>query len=86
MSEEQVKAIAEAAAKEVLKDLLLVLGTDISDPKAVLKLQDDFRHVRRWREATETVSSTGIRTAVKVLVTAGIGYVLVLFGWRAIGG
>jgi hypothetical protein len=86
MTQAEVEAVADRAAKEALREVFLMLGADITNPADVQKVQADFRHVRRWREATDVVGQTGIKTAVKVLVTAGLGYVLVIFGWKAVGG
>jgi hypothetical protein len=82
----EVKEVAEAAAEEALRKMFLTLGVDISDPESVIKMQADFKHVRRWRQATETVGDTGLKAAVKFLVTAGLGSMLVWLGWKAVGG
>lgn len=81
-----MKEVAEAAAQEALRKMFLTLGVDISDPEAVIKMQADFKHVRRWREATDTVRDTGLRAAVKFLVTATLGSALVWLGWKSVGG
>jgi hypothetical protein len=86
VTQAEVKVVAEAAAEEALRKVFLTLGVDISDPDSVLQMQSDFKHVRRWREATDTVRDTGLRAAVKFLVVAGLGSMLALLGWKHIGG
>lgn len=86
MTQAEIEEVAEAAAEEALRKMFLTLGVDISDPEAVIKMQADFKHVRRWRQATETVSDTGLKAAVKFIVTATLGSALVWFGWKTVGG
>jgi hypothetical protein len=47
--------IATAAAKEALREFFLMIGVDVSSPKAVIDLQRDFHHVRNARETVGNV-------------------------------
>lgn len=50
--------VAEEAAKQALTDFMLKIGMDTTSPQAIIKLQDDMRHLRWWNA---TVASTPAR-------------------------
>jgi len=54
--------------KETVKETLLLLGLDITDP---LSLQRDFQHLREWRESTERLRANGIIAVIGVVVVGG---------------
>lgn len=58
---------------------LLSLGIDISNPKEIKETQLDFQHLRAWRESTEAVKRKALLTAVTVLITGAIGYLIIAF-------
>lgn len=74
---EEIRDIAEAAAEKAIQKTLLTIGMDTIDPDAILKLQADFRHLRVWRESTEAVKKRALLTAIGVLVTGAIGWLIV---------
>ena len=51
--------------KDTVKETLLTLGLDISDP---IKMQKDFQHLREWRETTEAVWQKGTFTIIAMLI------------------
>ena len=80
LNDAEIQDIADAAAKSAIRNLFMNMGVDISDPKALLEMQSDFRHLRSWRRAKEKVQSTALTTAIGVLITGALGWLgLVLF-------
>jgi hypothetical protein len=82
----EVEDIAEAAAKAAVRETLLLIGVDLSDPLATQRdfavmrevgrhaMDSDFRKdlefAREWRLGMQSLRSTGVRTAIGLLVTA----------------
>jgi len=79
LTEAEVEQIASRAAKEAVNDLLLKMGVDVSKPDALIEMQADFAHTRKWRKSVETVQRQGLLTAVGVLVTGGLGALYMAF-------
>lgn len=65
MSEDDLKKIVKDSVGEVF----LSLGVDISEPEAVLALQDDFRHLREWRESTKAFRRHGALAIIGIAVS-----------------
>jgi TRAP-type mannitol/chloroaromatic compound transport system substrate-binding protein len=82
MTPAEVQNVAEAAARKAVAEMLLMLGVDASDPKAIKEMQRDFAYVRSWRESVVTVRSAGLKAAVTVLVTGALGAVLLYLQGR----
>lgn len=70
MTEGEIKHIASEAAKEAVKEVLEVLGLDVTTSAARLEVQRDFAHLR-------TLRLTGAMLANKILAAiagaAGMG-------------
>lgn len=81
MTESQVKELASEIAEETVRKLFLGLGVDISSPEGILNAQQDFQHLRAWRNSVETVKQQGIISAIGV-ITVGVLAVL----WSRVGG
>jgi hypothetical protein len=75
VSPAEIQDVAEAAARKAIAEMLLTLGVDTSDPKAIKEMQRDFAYVRSWRESVVTVRNAGLKAAVGVLVTGTLGAV-----------
>ena len=91
----EVKAIAEAAGRAIVRETLLAIGIDVDDPIAAqrdfavmrsvgkLAMDPEFRkdieHARKWRKALEQVETKGLLTAVAVIVAGALGLV-----WAAV--
>ena len=75
----ETRAIAQEAARAAVKEFFLALGVNADDPEAVTAVQKDFAHLRAWREASDTVKRTSLKTAVGIIVAGGIGLI-----WAAI--
>lgn len=52
--------------KEAVRETLIELGIDHSDP---LEMQKDFQHLREWRTTTEGMKSKGLIAVFGFLVT-----------------
>jgi hypothetical protein len=76
---EEVDAIATTAAERAVKSTLLSLGINIETPAEILEAQLDFQHLRAWRESTDAVKRKALLTAVTVVVTGALGYLVLAF-------
>jgi hypothetical protein len=79
MMPDDVNRTAEEAADRALGKLFLTLGVDLSDPKAVIAFQDDLRFLSQWRDSTQAVKRKALLTAVGVVVSGVVGYLLLAF-------
>lgn len=80
---EDIKTIAEAAARQAVVETFVTLGVDAKNPEAVITMQKDFAHLRLWRESIDTVKKQSLRTAVGVIMTGVLGAIYMLFmGWH----
>jgi hypothetical protein len=79
MTPEEIDAIATTAAERAVKSTLLSLGINIENPTAIVEAQLDFQHLRAWRESTEAVKRKALLTAVTIVVTGAIGYLVLAF-------
>ena len=89
MTPADVKAIAEATGRAIVRETLLAIGIDVDDPiaaqqdfavmRAVGKLamdpefRKDIEHARKWRKALEQVETKGLLTAVGLVVAGALG-------------
>jgi hypothetical protein len=78
---DEIDAIATLSAKKAVVETFLTLGVNIADPDDVEAAQLDFRHLRAWRESIDTVKRKSLTTAVTVIVTGALGWLLVAFKW-----
>jgi hypothetical protein len=80
MTDEQIEALvkktAEETAHQVMRQTLLVLGVDTTDP---LAFQADMQHLRAWRESIATVKRQGLLTAIVIIVAGVLGLI-----WTAV--
>ena len=97
MTPTEVREIAEATGREVVRETLLAIGLDVADPLALqrdfvvlrevgaLAMDPEFRkdieHTRKWRKAIEQVETKSFIAAVGVIATGVIGLV-----WATIRG
>lgn len=78
MTEDEVRKIANEAARATVEEMLLRLGIAADEP---LEVQRDFQHLRSWRASIETVKKQGLMTAVGVLTAGVLGLI-----WMAVKG
>lgn len=71
----ELEACHKKLIEETVKQTLITLGLDVSDP---IKVQKDFAHLRDWRESSEKIKTKGIVTLVGVIVTGACGLAWVL--------
>lgn len=69
MTNEDVEAIAEKAAQKAVQDTLLLMGVSISDASSIIKMQQDFKHLRESREGREEFVKKGKNVVVGVFIT-----------------
>jgi hypothetical protein len=79
MTPDEIDSIATTAAERAVKSTLLSLGINIETPAEIVEAQLDFRHLRAWRESTEAVKRKALLTAVTVVVTGALGYLVLAF-------
>ena len=79
MTPEEIDAVATSAAERAVKSTLLSLGINIETPEAIVEAQLDFQHLRAWRETTEAAKRKALLTAVTVVVTGALGYLVLAF-------
>jgi hypothetical protein len=91
MTPADVKAIAEATGRAIVRETLLAIGIDVDDPIAAqqdfavmrtvgkLAMDPEFRkdieHARKWRKALEQIETKGLLTAVGLVVAGALGLV-----------
>jgi hypothetical protein len=76
MPDRLTEAEIEAIVARTVKQTLLTLGLDCSDP---METQRDFQWLRDWRKSVDSMRGYGARTAVSIIVAGIIGAV-----WYAI--
>lgn len=81
LTSSEIQHIASETAKAAVRETLLMMGVNTSDPGSMLKMQQDFAYLRDWREASGTIKARTITTLVGILVTGGVGAV-----WLALSG
>jgi uncharacterized membrane protein len=87
MTPADVKGVAESAAREAVREVLLTLGLDVTAPIAAqadfaimrevgklardAEFRKDLEAIRAWRLALAQIRSKGMLAAVGVLVSGG---------------
>lgn len=79
MTADDVKAISQTAAREAVREMLLAMGVDASDPAAMIEMQKDFQSLRQWRKSVQDVQRYSIITAVGILISGVAGMIYMHF-------
>lgn len=79
MTREEMKDVAEQAAEEAVKRMLLTLGINTSTDDSIVAFQKDAAFTRSLRESSEAVKRKTILTIVGIFVTGMAGYLLLTF-------
>ena len=79
VTRDEIQYIADEAAEKATNKMLMALGIPATDP---LKAQAIFLHLERQYDACQTVKQHSIKTAVGIVTTAIIAYVLLAFGFK----
>lgn len=74
----RMREIAREAAAEAVEDVLAKLGINTKNWEEV---QADFRHLRSWRQSTETIKRQGIIVATSTFIIGLLGLL-----WAALRG
>lgn len=69
LNSSEIQHIAMETAKEAVRQTLLTLGVNASDPEAIRKMQQDFAYLRDWREASGTIKARGFAVLVGIIVS-----------------
>lgn len=81
LSSSEIQHIASETAKAAVRETLLAMGVDVSDPKSIQEMQKDMAHVRLWRQSVDTVRRQSLIAAVGILVSFIAGAI-----WLALKG
>ena len=79
LTSSEIEHIAEESARKAVRELLLAMGVDASDPKALIQMQKNMAHLNIWRESAETVRNHGLKVAIGIIVSGVLGAVYMLF-------
>lgn len=71
MTDDQ-KNMVRQAAREAIREWLLLIGVDASDPSDLIELQKDFAHIRKQRLAAEQVSAAVKGAGITSVVMGGL--------------
>ena len=89
LMERVAEEAAHKTANKVVREILVTLGIDSSDPIAIQKdmaalremrgliadkdFQSDMAHVRAWRESMEAAKSRGFLAIIALITTGAMG-------------
>lgn len=82
LSSSEIQHIANETAKAAVRDTLLAMGVDVSDPKSIQEMQYDMAHVRRWRKSVETVQRQSLIAAIGIIVSGIAGAIWMAISFR----
>lgn len=70
---------ADKAAQATIERLFVGLGVDISKPEGIIDLQKTIAFAGALRNASATVSSTSLKTAIGLMIAGGAGWLVLGF-------
>lgn len=70
---EETREIAQTAAREAVREMMIAMGVDTSSPEAMIEMQKDFQSLRAWRNSVQTVQRQGLITAVGFIIVGVLG-------------
>lgn len=82
MTDDEIREIARTAAREAVREMMIAMGVDTSNPASMIEMQKDFQSLRNWRESMQTVKRQGIISAVGVIVVGLLGMIYMHFMQR----
>jgi hypothetical protein len=82
MNKEDIEDIARTAAREAIREMLIAMGVDTSNPAAMIEMQRDFQSLRSWRQSVQTIQRHSLVTAVGVIVVGLLGMIYMHFFHR----
>lgn len=78
---DEIRHIAGESAKLAVREMLVAMGANAEGPDALIEMQKDFAHIRKWRQSVEAVQTRGLMVAVGIIVTGIAGAI-----WMAVRG
>jgi hypothetical protein len=82
MTDDEVREIARTAAREAVREMMIAMGVDTSNPAAIIEMQKDFQSLRDWRQSMQAVRRHGLMTAIGVLTVGTLGMIYMHFMQR----
>jgi hypothetical protein len=82
MTDDEVREIARTAAREAVREMMIAMGVDTSNPAAIIEMQKDFQSLRDWRQSMQAVRRHGLMTAIGVLTVGTLGLIYMHFMHR----
>lgn len=82
MTDDEVREIARTAAREAVREMMIAMGVDTSNPAAIIEMQKDFQSLRDWRQSMQAVRPHGLMTAIGVLTVGTLGLIYMHFMHR----
>lgn len=79
LTSSEIEHLASEVAKKAIRELLLTLGVNASDPASALELQADFQHLRQSRLAVAAVKTRAMMVLTGTFVTGLIAAVWLAF-------
>lgn len=73
--------MAERAALRSITDTFRLLGIDITEMDNLNELRDDFRFIRRQRQANETRRNEAAKSTITAVIGGVIGIVVSTLSW-----
>lgn len=71
LTSSEIEHLASEAAHKAVRETLLMMGVDVTDPKSLIEVQKDFAHTRESRLAIATIKTRAYMVATGTVV-AGI--------------
>jgi hypothetical protein len=82
MTDDEIREIARTAAREAVREMMIAMGVDTSNPAAIIEMQKDFQSLRDWRQSMQAVRRHGLMTAIGVLTVGTLGMIYMHFMQR----
>lgn len=70
--EQVIREVAEKAADAAVQRIFLALGVDVTDPEAVIEMQESFAYLKRSREMSDLVMKYGVTTVITTVVGSAL--------------
>lgn len=67
----------KAFAKEVVRETLLAIGIDVTDPEELVRMQADRHYVRSARLRSETIGNNSLQHTIFVVISGVIAAALI---------
>jgi hypothetical protein len=82
LTSSEIEHIAAESARKAVRELLVAMGVDANDPKALLEMQRDFALIRDWRLSIGVIKVRALMVAVGIIVSGLIGAVWMIMSGK----